>query len=53
MDIKTILRKVFKRYAELGANSVSARGCYEPPVPNVDIKQPSYENNAHFRDTSE
>lgn len=33
MGIKTMLRKVFERYAVLGANSASARGCYEMPIP--------------------
>lgn len=38
MDKKTMLKKLFTRYAILGANSASARGCYETPVPYDLIK---------------
>lgn len=35
MDHKTILRKVFGRYAASGAKAASIRGCYEPTVPKT------------------
>lgn len=35
MDRKTILRKVFNRYAAFGAKAASIRGCYEPTVPKA------------------
>lgn len=50
MAIKTMLRKVFERYAKLGANSASARGCYEMPVPAVMTKKASREADIPSKD---
>lgn len=39
MALKTMLKKLFTKYAVMGANSASLRGCYEHVVPNVLIKK--------------
>ncbi|MBQ8616629.1 MAG: hypothetical protein IJ418_03840 [Clostridia bacterium] len=50
MEIKTMLRKVFERYAKLGANSASARGCYEMSVPAAIAKKTSREADVPSKD---
>ena len=39
MDVKAMLKKLFVRYGMMGANSASARGCYEPLVPEKLVKK--------------
>ncbi len=39
MDMKTMLKKLFARYAILGARNASYRGCYEPSVPEKLAKK--------------
>lgn len=39
MDMKTMLKKLFARYAILGARNASLRGCYEPSVPEKLAKK--------------
>lgn len=39
MDKKAMLKKLFTRYAVLGAQSASARGCYETPIPDALTKK--------------
>ena len=52
MDKKTMLKKLFARYADLGAYSASARGCHEPTVPEILARKSNVVSNNRKQATS-
>ena len=52
MDKKTMLKKLFARYAALGAYSASARGCHEPTVPEILARKSNVVSNNRKQATS-
>lgn len=44
-----VLQKLFARYANLGAHSVSLRGCYEKQVPKTLIEKMAAEQRNNNR----